>query len=52
MTQATITKKLNKAVNEMEDIIRETKRKLLEFEVIASLAEIKEGKFKAFNISK
>ncbi|GEM_PF-2032463 len=47
MTQATITKKINKTADEMQLLIRQSKRKLLEFEVMMSMAEIKAGKFEA-----
>ena len=48
MTQATITRKLNKTANEIQDLMKKTRRKLLEFEVMMSLAEIKQGKFEVF----
>lgn len=48
MTQATITRKLNKIADEIQDLIKKTRRKLLEFEVTISLAEIKRGKFEVF----
>jgi hypothetical protein len=45
MTQTAIARKMNRAADEMQSIIKESKRKLLEFEVLMSLAEIKAGKF-------
>lgn len=48
MTQAMITKKLNKTVEEMGEIIKKSKRKLLELEVMMSLADMKAGKVKIF----
>lgn len=44
MTQATI----DKVAEEMQDLIVESKRKLLELEVVLSVSEIKQGKSKAF----
>ena len=41
-----ITKKLNRAADEMKEIIKKSKRKLLELEVMMSLSEIKQGKFR------
>jgi len=43
-----ITKKLNKTVEEMGEIIKKSKRKLLELEVMMSLADMKAGKVKIF----
>ncbi|MEK7654539.1 MAG: hypothetical protein AAB345_04690 [Patescibacteria group bacterium] len=48
MTQATINKRINKTAEEMQNLIRQSKRKLLELEVALSLSEIKQGKVKAF----
>ncbi len=48
MTQAVITKKINKAREEMGALMKRSKRKLLELEVLMSLAEIKQGKFAVF----
>lgn len=48
MTQATITKKLNKTAEEMNEIIKKSQRKLLELEVMLSMAEVKAGKVKVF----
>ncbi len=48
MTQTTITKKINKATGEMQELIKKSKRKLLELEVLASLAEINQGKYSVF----
>ena len=48
MTQATINKRINKTAEEMQDLIKQSKRKLLELEVALSLSEIKQGKVKAF----
>lgn len=45
MTQAAIAKKLNKTADEMKEMIKKSKRKLLELEVMMSLSEIKRGKF-------
>ncbi len=52
MTQATITKKLNKTASEIQGLISKSKRKLLEFEVMMSLAEIKQGKGEVFKNSR
>ena len=43
-----ITKKLNKTANEMQDLVKKTKRKLLEFEVMMSLSDIAAGKVKIY----
>jgi len=51
MTQAIATKDLNKAVDEMREIIKKSKRKLLELEVMMSLSDIKAGKVKIFKKS-
>lgn len=48
MTEATISKKIEKTTGEMQDLVRKSKRKLLELEVVLSLAEIKKGKFETF----
>ncbi|MFH0806585.1 MAG: hypothetical protein V1885_02585 [Candidatus Brennerbacteria bacterium] len=40
-----IIKKMSRAADEMQTIIKQSKRKLLEFEVLMSFAEIKAGKF-------
>ncbi|MBI4087564.1 MAG: hypothetical protein HY434_01920 [Candidatus Liptonbacteria bacterium] len=45
MTQATIYKKMNKTADEMQSLVKKSKRKLLELEVIMSFAEVKAGKF-------
>ena len=43
MTQAIIEKKINKAASEMSDLIKKSKRKLLELEALSS-TEIKKRK--------
>lgn len=48
MTQATITKKINKTTGELSSLIRKSKRKLLELEVMLSLAEVNKGRFETF----
>jgi len=48
MTQATISKKLNKTADEMRDLIKESRRKLLELEVMMNLSEIRQGKAEKF----
>ena len=48
MTQATISKKINKAAVEIKDLIKISKRKLLELEVMLGLSEIKRGKIEIF----
>jgi len=48
MTQATISKKIEKTNSEMQDLVKKSKRKLLELEVMLSLSEIKKGKFETF----
>lgn len=45
MTNSVITKKLNKTAGEMQDVIKKSKRKLLELEILLSMAEIANGKF-------
>lgn len=52
MTQAIVQKKINKTAVEMSDLIRKSKRKLLELEVMLSLGEIKKGKFEIFRSAK
>ena len=52
MTQAIIEKKINKTAGEMNTLIKKSKRKLLELEVMLSLGEIKKGKFKVFRNTK
>ncbi|MDP3999109.1 MAG: hypothetical protein Q8P76_00755 [bacterium] len=48
MTQATIFKKLNKTAEEVRDLIKESKRKLLELEVMMNLSDIRRGKAEKF----
>ncbi len=48
MTQATINKRINKAAEEMQHLIKQSKRTLLELEVALSLSDIKQGKAKEF----
>ena len=48
MTQAAITKKLNKTANEIRDLMKKTRRKLIEFEVMMSLSDIAAGKVKVY----
>lgn len=48
MTQVTVSKKIHKTAEEMENLIRLSRRKLLEFEVMLSLSEIKQGKVHIF----
>jgi len=48
MTQATIAKKLNKTVEEIERLAKQTKRKLLELEVMLSLSDIAAGKVNVY----
>jgi hypothetical protein len=48
MSTATISKKLNKTANEIRDLIVESRRKLLELEVMMSLSEIRRGKADKF----
>ncbi len=45
MTKVAITKKLNKTAGEMRGVIKKSKRKLLELEILLSMAEIANGKF-------
>ena len=48
MTQVVIEKKINKAAAEMGSLIKKSKRKLLELEVMLSLAEVKRGRLEIF----
>ena len=48
MTQATLSKKINKTTGEMQELIQKSKRKLLELDVLTSFAEVKQGKVKNF----
>ena len=48
MSTATINKKVNQTANEMQQLIVKSKRKLLELEVMLSLADIKKGNGESF----
>ncbi len=48
MTQTAITKQLNKTAGEMKEIIKKSKRKLLELEVMMSLSDIAVGRVKIY----
>lgn len=48
MTQAAIAKKLNKTADEMKEMIKKSKRKLLELEVMMSLSDIAAGRVKVY----
>lgn len=47
-----LEKKLNRTAEELQLLIARSKRKLLEFEVMASLNEIRNGKFETFSTAK
>ncbi|MBI5220848.1 MAG: hypothetical protein HY978_03385 [Candidatus Liptonbacteria bacterium] len=48
MTEAVATKNLNKTAAELEELVRRSRRKLLELEVALSRAEIARGKSKTY----
>ena len=48
MTQAVVSKKIHKTAEEMQNLIKLSKRKLLELEVMLSLSEINRGRVEIF----
>lgn len=52
MTKIMFERKLNRTAEELQLLIARSKRKLLEFEVMASAHEIRSGKYETFNTAK
>ena len=48
MSQTAATRKINRTAEELQDLVKRSKRKLLEFDVAMSLLEIKQGKVEVF----
>lgn len=52
VTKTIQSEKLEEAAEEMRKVVKNAKRKLLEFDVMMSEAEIKAGQFETFNTAK